>query len=112
MTILLAAIPSLLTTAVNVVAIDVVLGKLTHSRTYASQVVAATNNTGYPIRTLKLQCAFYRDRELLAFGRSAADNVPDGQTVYVEVVADLLSDEKAAVVNRTDCEVVDMIWQE
>jgi len=108
---LLAVIP-LLTTAANAGAIDIVLGELAHSHTYASQIVAATNNTGYPIRTFKIQCAFYRNRELLAFGRASADNVSDGQTVYVEVVADLLSGEMAAVINRTDCEVVDTIWQE
>ena len=109
---LLAVITSLLTPAVNAGAIEIVLGKLTHSHTYVSQIVAATNNTGYPIRTLKIQCAFYRNRDLLAFGRTSADNVSDGQTVYVEVVADLLSDEMAAVVNRADCGVVDTIWQE
>jgi hypothetical protein len=92
-------------------AIDLVLRELTHSNSYAVQVVAATNNTGYPVKTLKLQCAFYRDQVLLAFGRAFADDVPDGQTVYIEVIAEVLAD-KAAAVNRATCNVVDTVWKE
>jgi hypothetical protein len=95
----------------NAGAIDLVLRELTHSNSYAVQVVAATNSTGNPVKTLKLQCAFYRDQVLLAFGRASADDVPDGQTIYVEVIAEVLAD-KAAAVNRATCNVVDTVWKE
>jgi hypothetical protein len=105
----LAVILSVLSTAANAGEIDLSLGKLTQSNTVARQIVAATNNTGYPIRTLKLQCAFYRNRNLQAFGRAFADNISDGQTVYVEVVANLLTDKEPP--NRAECEVVDRVFK-
>jgi hypothetical protein len=102
----------LLATAVNAGTIDVVLGRLTHSNAYVSQIIAATNNTGYSIRALKLQCVFYRNSALLAIGRAFADNISNGQTVYVEVGVDALTDAIASRVNRAECNVVDTIWEE
>lgn len=99
-------------TAVNAGTIDVVLDRLTHSNAYVSQIVATTNNSGSPIRVLKLQCAFYHNRALLALGRGFADNISNGQTVYVEVGVEALTDYIASRVNRAECNVVDAIWEE
>jgi hypothetical protein len=92
-----------LTEAVDAAEIDLTKRQLTQTGHYATQVVAAKNNTG-PISALKIECGFFRGTELLAAGMGIVQNVEAGQTVYVDVIA-----YHADGLDKTECRVGNIV---
>jgi hypothetical protein len=80
--------------------VDLAKGRLTHTGSYSSQTVAATNNTGTIVQAIKIECGFFRQGALLAAGMGIAQNVQPRQTAYVEVIAN-----HAEGADNADCRV-------
>jgi hypothetical protein len=80
--------------------VDIAKGRLTHDGSYSSQTIAATNNTGTVVQTLKIECGFFSKGALLAAGMGFAQNVQPRQTAYVQVIAN-----HADGADNADCRV-------
>jgi hypothetical protein len=59
---------------------------------YAEQTVAILNSTGVRLRSVQIECGFFRGVDLLAAGFGFGENIEPGQTAYISVIANHASD--------------------
>jgi hypothetical protein len=80
--------------------IDLSKGQLKHAGDVVIQVIAAKNNTAFPIVALYVECGFFQGDALLGASIGTAFNIEAGQTAYLEVTVDNANDA-----DRTECRV-------
>jgi hypothetical protein len=80
-----------------------VIGQLSFSGTYIHQVVSVKNGSIKSFRSIKIECGFFRQDQLIATGYSFVDNLAPNSAGFTEVLA-----SNNAAADRAQCRIAEV----